>query len=168
MVRKVDWPPLLGPGRHYLNLSQIRETCVDTFHGQSFSARQILFLELEQIFQELSVAKLPCQLRIDGSFVTEKEIPNDLDVLVAVEFDVMEKLNDEQRRIIDRCNDPTCFKSLDILAFTLHSVGHANFGTALDADAVASEYCLEHGQYYLKGVIVLRVWETNVGLRINR
>lgn len=168
MVRKVDWPPLLAPGRHYKTLSEIRDLCVDGFTGAAFAVREKLFHSFEQVFQDLLLANIACQIRVDGSFVTEKPEPGDVDVIVAIDLDVMDLLSDQQRSVVDNINSYDDYYKLDISAYTAYPRGHPFFGGLFDADTVTSDYGIENGEAFLKGIAVMRLWETDVGVRINR
>jgi hypothetical protein len=137
VVRKVDWPPLLAPGRHYMSLIELRRYGVDRFEGKAFAHRERIFLSFEGLIQELLVAKIPCQVRVDGSFLTEKPDPDDIDAVVALDFDVSEMLSDDQRIIIDRINLPDGYLSIDIGALVNYPRNHEHF----DGWAAADQMC---------------------------
>jgi hypothetical protein len=50
--------------------------------------RRHLFHRLEEFIQAFLVAGIPCEVWLDGSFLTEKEAPGDLDVTVILDADV--------------------------------------------------------------------------------
>lgn len=75
---KAQFPPLLPPGFHLRSLLQLRELTVQRFnHG---AGRESLFAALESAIERIEAAKIPCELWIDGSFLTEKMDPDDIDI----------------------------------------------------------------------------------------
>jgi hypothetical protein len=165
---KFDHPPLLAPGRHFMTIVELRRLCVDPFTGPALSRRKMLYYGLEQLHQSLLVAKIPCQIIVDGSFLTAKPEPGDIDVKVYIENDCHETLSDDQLILFNEINDDGNIPNLDSTAWVIYARGHECFGTALDPRNQGEDYGLEHGEVWLKGYAVLRLWETNVGLRIHR
>ncbi len=86
---KYDYPPLLAPGRHFLRLSDIEEFCVARFQEAARAYREKLFYSFEDFCQRLLVAHIPCDVVVDGSFLTEKPQPSDVDVKVYIDYDAM-------------------------------------------------------------------------------
>ena len=168
MIRKIDWPPLLAPGRHFLTLSDIKRLGVDRFTADDRNIRYRMFLSLEQVVQDLLIAKIPCEVRIDGSFLTEKPDPGDIDIVISLDFDVAEQLTQNQIELTMRLNEQDSYVHIDSSVWTLYPRGHKCFRCAFDADVVSEGYGIENSEVYLKGIAVLRVWETDVGLRIHR
>jgi hypothetical protein len=103
-AHKFDHPPLLAPGRHFMTLREIESLCVHRFHGQARQRREKLSYALEELAQELLRVKLSCIAFVDGSFLSEKPDPGDVDVLVNIDDDVMQNLLPEQRILIDALN----------------------------------------------------------------
>lgn len=104
----------------------------------------------------------------DGSFFTEKHLPSDVDVVVVIEFDVSTKLTDYQRILLDKINDTEYFNKIDGTVWVQFPRGHESFGAATHASNVVADFGLEHGERWLKGYAVVRLRETNVGLRLYR
>ncbi|MGJ5096504.1 DUF6932 family protein [Bradyrhizobium oligotrophicum] len=167
-AHKFDYPPLLAPGRHFMTLSGIEALCVHPFTGQARKRREKLFYALDELVQELLRVKLPCTAFVDGSFLTEKPDPSDVDVLINIDEDVMKNLSVDQRILIDALNMEPYIAFIDSLAVTTYHRGHPYFGTALDVGNAGDAYGLEHAGVWLKGIAVLRFGETDVGLRICR
>ncbi|UPJ45422.1 hypothetical protein IVB40_16045 [Bradyrhizobium sp. 40] len=59
---------------------------------------------MEELAQELLRVKLSCIAFVDGSFLSEKLDPGDVDVLVNIDDDVMQNLLPEERILIDALN----------------------------------------------------------------
>jgi hypothetical protein len=165
---KFDHPPLLAPGRHFMTLSDVEALCVHRFSGLARSKRARLFYGLEELVQNLLQVGLRCSLFVDGSFLTEKDLPDDLDVLVNIDLDVMTNLSIEQRILVDAINQLQYIDNVDSWAATSYPRDHRYFGTALDIGNAGDAYGLEHSKFWLKGIAVLTLGETDVGLRICR
>jgi hypothetical protein len=165
---KIDHVPLLAPGRHYLTLAEVEALCVGRFAGASQARRETLFHALEGLTQRLLVAKIPCNMFVDGSFLTEKPEPDDVDVIVVTELCVYETLFEDQKQLLDDLNRSSFIEGVDSFAVTAYPREHRYFGWALDAANAGEAYGIEHGQEWLKGYVVIRLWETDVGNRICR
>jgi hypothetical protein len=165
---KYDHPPLLAPGRHYLTLSEIEALCVFPFAGPSRTRREHLFYALEEFVQRYLVERLPCEIFLDGSFLTEKPEPDDVDVTVSIELSVALNFNPGQRKLVDATNGQVLVNSVDSIAMVRYPRGHPYFGSAGDLGNAGELYGLEHSREWLKGYVTLRVWETDVGNRICR
>ena len=165
---KYDHPPLLAPGRHYMNLQQIEKLCVEGFSGAARASRERLFYGLEDFVQRYLVARLPCEIFVDGSFLTEKLQPDDVDVAVSIEFCVSQNLTPQQRILIDATNNEDFIGGVDSTAMIRYPRDHPCFRTAADLGNAGELYGVEHSRQWLKGYVTLRVGETDVGHRICR
>ena len=141
---------------------------VTAFDGESRAHRDKLFRGLEEAVQDLLRVRLPCQICVDGSFVTEKPEPEDIDIVVAMDADVGETVTEHQRQVLDLLNGSNGYYGLDSFAYFNYSRDHPLFGCGVDAYTASADYGLEHAGYHLKGFVVLRLQETNVGFRIHR
>jgi hypothetical protein len=79
-----DFPPLLPPGFHIMSMAEIRELCVTPFLPAS-TTRGLIMGDLELIHNELACSGIKCELWIDGSFLTQKVDPADVDILLCVD-----------------------------------------------------------------------------------
>jgi hypothetical protein len=166
---KYDHAPLLAPGRHYMSVADVEALCVQRFSGPSGECRQRLFYAFEGFVQSLLQAKIRCDVFVDGSYLTQKPQPDDVDVIVSVEHGVYETLSNEQKNLLDSINNEADFAvGVDCCALTTYPRDHERFGTALDLGNAGEAYGLEHGQVWLKGYVVIRLWETDVRNRICR
>ena len=172
MALKYDHPPLLGPGRHFMSLEQLQRLCVrnygDAGGSISWQTRFQLFTSLEQLVQALLVARIRCDVFVNGSFLTKKAVPGDVDVIVTVEKAIYETLSDEQMQVFDSINDNAFAPNVDGLAFVAYPREHEHHGFGLDGSVQIEGYGVEHSGEWLKGFAVLRLWETDVGNRICR
>jgi hypothetical protein len=82
MARKVEYPPLLDGGFHSLDIEQLRGICVDAFPLSK--TREKLMDSLEMAVEKIEHADFQSELWIDGSFLTKKVDPSDVDMALIV------------------------------------------------------------------------------------
>lgn len=149
-----------------MTLPQVKAAFVDAFPGNA--TRERLYRSLEEYIQRLLVADICCEIWLDGSFLTEKQHPDDIDVAMVLDADVAEALSPEQKDLVDSANDAGTWQYVDSFAFVKRDRSDPLFGNDLadPASGWHEVYGLEHGKRWLKGFVVLRLRETHVGLRI--
>jgi hypothetical protein len=79
---KPEFAPLLRPGFHELDLAALRRMCVDAFPVSL--TRAGLMTSLDNIARRIHDSGIKGEIWVDGSFVTEKLNPDDVDFLLAV------------------------------------------------------------------------------------
>jgi hypothetical protein len=122
MAVKPDFPPLLAPGYHVLNLDALHCLCVAPY--PTIQNRRYLFLHLEQMIQDLLLHAIFCDAWIDGSFLTEHPNPGDIDVIIKLDYDVVSNLTVEQRDFIDILNSQAYNERIDTFVFACVPLGH--------------------------------------------
>ncbi len=161
MAVKPDFRPLLAPGFHRFDLDGICRLCCFPDNLR----RSHLFLHLEQLVQDLLLREIRCELWIDGSFLTEKPEPSDIDVIVKFDYDVTLNFTSEQQEFVAKLEEGSYNERIDSFTFTQIPRGHQEFDEGeIDRTGWAKLLNVEHGGYWLKGVAVIRLGETNVGL----
>ena len=98
-VAPPDLPSLLPLGFHHLTMGNVEQVCVDLFPLSTI--RATIFGGLVTFVQTLEAANVPGELWIDGSFLTDKINPKDVDVLLRVDGAVYNSGTQEQRDAID-------------------------------------------------------------------
>ncbi len=86
---KEEFFPLLSIGIHSLTEAELKKICVDRFPDSE--NRPKIFAGLQQIIGKLKSSEVPGDLWIDGSFITEKPEPNDVDLLLVITRDRYEQ-----------------------------------------------------------------------------
>jgi hypothetical protein len=167
--RKPEQTPLLGPGYHVMTLDQLKRLTVDGF--ESPPVRRDLYDKVEQLVQEFLTHKIQCEFWIDGSFLTEDEDPSDVDIAIKINDDVLQTLTHDQNVLVDAVNAGGYIDHLDAFIFSGYYVGHPLHGTDLDLSItwVAGSLSDLYGKgrdHWLKGVAVILVWETALGLQL--
>ena len=92
-------PPLLPSGLHVRTMKELRAMCVGDF--RTSATREKLMSGLERVVEELRAIGVPGQLWIDGSFVTRKVDPNDVDFVLSVDYLWYCDATKEQRAAVD-------------------------------------------------------------------
>lgn len=163
---KFDEPPLLSPGRHFFDLADVERLCVAPFTNST--TRRSLYQKLEELVQELLRRKVVCDLMIDGSFLTRKLNPKDIDVAVHIQNDFSENVDDKQNELLGNLTDDNYIQGLDTFVEVEYPRDHASYPEWKEERSWGEQWGIQHDKLWCKGVVVLRLWETNVGLRIRR
>lgn len=79
-MAKPDFTPLLQPGMHSLTLAQLHDLAVAPFEEDV--KRLELFQKLSVWAEAVQAAGIRGQLWVDGSFLTEKDEPGDIDCIL--------------------------------------------------------------------------------------
>jgi len=148
-----------------MSLGALRTLTVDAF-GLG-SPRVGIFDQFCDLVFDLEKRGFRCELLCNGSFVTESLDPSDIDVVVRVDFDFVAAMDDDQTAFFDSLNDDLADHVVDTFAEVAFPIGHPDFG-AEEGPSWEAHYGLEHGGVWLKGIAVVKVGETDVGLRLRR
>lgn len=161
---KNEKAPLLAPGRHMMGTQELKELTVARFPKSG--KRKQLWSAFEKLYQEILEAGFPCQIWINGSFLTEEENPSDIDFTIHVDAALMHSPLPVMREILDRFDDGAEPGNLDGFVCTIYPRDHERFGTELDEnDEWACQWGVSRSEW-LKGIVVLRPGETDVGLLV--
>ena len=118
--------------------------------------------------QELLVKAIRCDVCVDGSFVTAKLEPGDVDVTVVLDADVHGALDAAQEHLIVSLMENEFVTGLDTDAVVRFPRGHKHHDNEyLNAGRyIGQRYGVENSGVYLKGYVVIPLGENDVGLRI--
>jgi len=103
VMKKADFPPLWPPGIHPVTLAELQAVAVTPFLADA--RRTIIFASFKQWIQKLQSFEVHAILWIDGSFLTAKYGPDDIDCIMwnpnaGMDLTVDQKL--EVRALTDR------------------------------------------------------------------
>lgn len=115
---KPEYPPLLAVGFHELSLAELRRLCVEPFPLSK--TRGKLADEFEKVAERVRAVNLVCDFWVNGSFLTKKIGPSDVDFIVRFDGAVIDAANDEQNAVID-------FLQSDLSSIGCHSFVHVEF-----------------------------------------
>lgn len=173
MLRKtgIEKTPLLGPGHHVMTMADLRDITVTRFADSRL--RKELFTKLERLVGELCELKIPCDLWIDGSYLTDEDEPWDIDIAVRVMDDVMASLMPQQEDFLTRLSADDCryIDGLDTFVFAGYWIGHQHYRTEVDEGFCTTllswgwQFGLGRDDW-LKGMVVVPILETDLGLRL--
>ncbi|NIA71115.1 hypothetical protein HBA54_21175 [Pelagibius litoralis] len=101
MGAKAEFPPLLLDGLHKMDLASLKTLVVDGFPK---SARRLpLWNNFVTIAVDtLSSLKLPCEIWVDGSYLTQKIDPDDIDFVVDFPISVTSNISVPQKQFIEQ------------------------------------------------------------------
>jgi hypothetical protein len=95
-----DFPCLFPLGFHQLSMDDVEQVCVDLFPLSN--TRRPIMDGLSQFAKRVLDAKVPGEMWANGSFLTEKIDPKDVDIIVRVDGDaVYNNGTPDQRDVID-------------------------------------------------------------------
>lgn len=115
--RKSEWPPLLEEGFHEKRLEDLQKLCVDAFPASK--SRASLLANLREVIARIEHAKIPMEIWIDGSFLTSKLNPEDIDIVVSVDAKLYNNGTKEQRALLDWIRGHECRYKYNCQARTL-------------------------------------------------
>jgi hypothetical protein len=93
-----EYPSLFPVGLHPTSLNELQRLCVDSFPDSR--TRLTIFEALSLTIEHLKVAGVPGKLWIDGSFLTDKPNPNDVDILLVLTDTELEQSSPQAREAI--------------------------------------------------------------------
>jgi hypothetical protein len=98
-VQPPDQPAMFPVGFHHLTMGDVQQVCVDLFPLSTI--RATIFDGLVTFAQTLEAANVTGALWVDGSFLTEKINPKDVDVVLRVQSTIYNAGTKEHREAID-------------------------------------------------------------------
>jgi hypothetical protein len=100
---KQEFPPLFPPGFHNLTIDCLEETFVTPFVNNH--RRAYLVERFKSLFKRFAEANIPAEFWLDGSFTTQKEEPDDIDLIIFFSEDDVRSITPEQISIITEVLD---------------------------------------------------------------
>jgi hypothetical protein len=149
-----DFPPLLAPGRHVMSLPELRALCVTNFALST--SREQLMRSVEALCTAVSTALISSEIWVDGSFLTQKMDPADVDLVVVVQSTSWPGTG-QQRHILNRVarknfGSPPC----DSYVLVEYPAGSPHFSVSEIMRAYwIKQFCFNRNEE-MKGLAVLR------------
>jgi hypothetical protein len=149
-----DFPPLLSPGRHVTTLPDLRKLCVDAFPLSG--RRGPLMRSVEVLCTAVSTALIASEIWVDGSFLTQKMDPGDVDLVVVVQSTSWPGTG-QQRHVLSRVGKkdfgaPPC----DSYVMVEYPASHANYSVSELMRAYwIKQFCFNRNED-MKGLAVIR------------
>lgn len=94
-----EFEPLLAPGLHIFSLADLRHLCVDPFPHSA--TRPSIMTGLESVVARVSSTGICADIWVNGSFLTQKENPNDSDIVLKVDATLIDNGTNEQKATLN-------------------------------------------------------------------
>ncbi|MBI6556540.1 hypothetical protein YA0850_29695 [Pseudomonas veronii] len=111
---KIDYPPLLPGGIHDYTLDSLKPLAVDKFPDSA--RRKGLFGALGIYLEMLEATGFKGSAWIDGSFMCNKEEPEDIDLVLVYESESLDNISESARPVLNGLFDTLTIKT----RFNLH------------------------------------------------
>jgi hypothetical protein len=98
-----EYPPLWPQGFHELSLTEVERECVSAF--ELSTSRRDLMAALQLVIEQLNSKGISGKIWLDGSFVTKKISPKDIDFILVADSTVYDEGTTEQREVLDGLTD---------------------------------------------------------------
>ena len=98
-MTKLEYDPLLPAGFHDIDIDNLDDLFVNNFGNNT--RRSHLVSQLRIFLNELSKVNAKFEIWLDGSFLTLKDEPDDIDLLIVYDRNQINTLNINERRIIN-------------------------------------------------------------------
>jgi hypothetical protein len=151
---KPEFPPLLPAGFHTMTVAEVRDLCVTPF--TSSLTRRGIFDGLIDLVRQISEAGVDGEIWLDGSFLTNKIDPIDVDCLLRVGSDDYD--NDAAKRAVidwasheDRLDSHSC----DSYKWVEYDAGHPLFAISEDTRRYWSDWYGMSRKKVEKGIAVV-------------
>jgi hypothetical protein len=151
---KYDHSPLLAPGKHYLSLPDLN---VLTVQFDNPNRRLELFAQLENLHRDLDAFAVRAELWVDGSFMTVKPEPNDIDGCIAIHIDQFQALSHEAKAYLKNFEDdaPSSKPSLDFFLNVYYN--REDPRSKFEGATWESMWSRQHDGKWLKGYAIVPI-----------
>jgi hypothetical protein len=151
-----------------MSMKDLRTRCVELFPQSS--TRQLLFLTLERLVAALGAKGLACEIWVDGSFVTEKPNPADIDLTVVFHGAELDRLaRDDRDAAIDLLameRDGRFRPDLHLFMAALRPAGHPDHAALTGMLDYWAQWWSVTRENWVKGFAVVKLGESDVAVRI--
>ena len=100
---KRDFPPLFPAGIHPKTLAEVEAAAVQRFPGNA--RRELIWQQFSMLYATVTSIVPRCEWWIDGSFLTAKDDPDDIDAAVFIEANVFNNLSAHSQAILEALRD---------------------------------------------------------------
>jgi Family of unknown function (DUF6932) len=124
---KEEFTPLFPAGFHFKTLAELRAHCVGQPRFKDSQTRDGIMSRLEAVFKRLIHAKIVGEVWVDGSFLTEKRDPEDVDISLRVDGDFFDKATPDQRQAMEWITEIWDTEKIDGYLHLEWPPGHSEF-----------------------------------------
>lgn len=158
VAHKDEFPPLLQFGLHKMSEDELRALTVEAFPLSV--RRKALWANFVALLGLLKQLKLPCDVWLDGSFLTEKIDPDDVDFVLDVAIHVIENATPAQEALLNKISK-LGFKAVENLHSFLMFTAPAIHLQYAEGKLLHDQWVRDFGYSYVKrtpkGIAVLEV-----------
>jgi hypothetical protein len=94
----MEYEPILPAGFHAMTIDQIEEICVVAFPGSP--TRRLIFERFVAFLDLLFQVGIVIEVWVDGSFLTRKPDPRDVDVVIFANPDAVNLLSPDKQKAL--------------------------------------------------------------------
>jgi hypothetical protein len=154
-----DDTPLLPEGFHPMSLRQLRELCVVPFPNST--TRAMIMEGLESVCRRITGYRIPGELWVNGSYVTVKADPRDVDVLLRVPGMFYDTCLSNQREAIRWATAPSLKTTyrVDAYLWAEYRAGDPRFPVSEDDREYWMRQFGQSRRGHRRGMAVLRLTE---------
>jgi hypothetical protein len=158
MSSEDEFPPLLQPGLHKMSVDELKTKVVDAFPLSG--KRPQLWQHFIEVLDQIKKAGLKGEIWVDGSFLTEKINPGDVDFVFDVPVHLLEKPTPQQEELLHKLADKGFKKTERLHTFVMFSapVVHSQYAESV---RLHTQWQKDFGFSYVdktpKGIAVLEV-----------
>jgi hypothetical protein len=154
-----EYPPLWPQGFHQLSLTDIERECVSAFDLST--SRKDLMAALRLVVEQLNANGIRGKIWLDGSFVTKKISPKDIDFILVADSRVYDEGTTQQREVLDGLTDGELWRP-PLLCDTnaAYIDPPEQQGTSDVIDYWTKRFGLSLGDRSPKGIVVIQLGES--------
>jgi hypothetical protein len=130
------------------------------------ASRPRLLTALEAMVSRVATCVPICDIWIDGSFVTEKPEPDDVDLTLMVEGAAFDMLDTAVQMDLLNFQDGRFGPALHVFVVITREKGHPGYALSQQLVDYWSRWWAVSRENWIKGIPVIRLGETDVGLRV--
>lgn len=154
---KPQFDPLFPPGLHIISVDELRAMCIDPFSLST--SRKPIFQNLVDVLRQFADSDIVGDLWIDGSFVTTKFNPGDVDLVLCVSADLYDNCSVKQRSILEWFESESLHVDYRCDGYILVEWPreHPNYEVGLVAREYWTDFFGHTRDGYKKGIAVVRI-----------
>jgi hypothetical protein len=154
-----EFPPLWSQGFHELSLTDVENACVSAFDLST--TRKDLMAALQLVVEQLNENGIAGEIWLDGSFVTEKINPKDVDFILVADSSVYDEGTDEQRAVLDGLTDGELWRPPLLCDTNAAYIDPPDLqGTSNVMEYWTNRFGLSLGDRTPKGIVVIKLGES--------
>jgi hypothetical protein len=149
--------PLLPAGFHEMTMADLRALCVAAKRFENSVSRVPIMTSLERRIESLVGHGIPGEVWVNGSFLTEKIDPEDVDITVRLDGTFYDQATVQQRNALRRIMETTGSERIDGYLQLEWPVGHPYYALGVENYEYWRKQWGISRQGFAKGIAVLKL-----------